>query len=101
MITNICIGHYKYEGGVISKVEIYTTGGVSIQHHKQNTFSIINSRSNDSMCQHSKTESHPIIYCQETVPNTILNAVLDEETGGLMEMRHLMKNPKYREVWGT
>ena len=31
----------------------------------------------------------------------MLNAVLDEETEELMEMRHLMKNPKYRKVWGT
>ena len=27
-------------------------------------------------------------------------AVMDNETGELMEYRHLMKNPKYREVWG-
>ena len=30
----------------------------------------------------------------------MLNAVLGEDTGELMEMRHLMKNPKYRELWG-
>ena len=30
----------------------------------------------------------------------MLNAVLDEETGELMEYRHLLKNPKYREIWG-
>ena len=27
------------------------------------------------------------------------NAVVDAETGELMEYRHLMKNPKYREIW--
>ena len=31
----------------------------------------------------------------------MLNAVLYEETGELMENRHLMKKLKYREVWGT
>ena len=28
------------------------------------------------------------------------NAVLDDETGEMMEYRHLIKNPKYREAWG-
>ena len=28
------------------------------------------------------------------------NAVLDEDTGELMEYRHLMKNPKYRQLYG-
>jgi hypothetical protein len=26
-------------------------------------------------------------------------AVLDDETGGLLEYRHLMKHPKYKDVW--
>ena len=26
-------------------------------------------------------------------------AVLDEETGELLEYRHLLKNPKYRDIW--
>ena len=31
----------------------------------------------------------------------MLNAVLDEDTGELMEYRHLIKNPKYRVIWGN
>jgi hypothetical protein len=33
-------------------------------------------------------------------PLEILNAVLDMDTGKLMEMKHLLVNPKYKEVWG-
>ena len=33
-------------------------------------------------------------------PAEILNAVLDKNTGELMEMSHLLINPKYKEVWG-
>jgi hypothetical protein len=29
-----------------------------------------------------------------------LNAVLNTDTGALMEMRHLPVNPKYKELWG-
>ena len=29
-----------------------------------------------------------------------INAVLNKDTGELMEMRHLLKNPKYSELWG-
>ena len=28
-------------------------------------------------------------------------AVLDGDTGELLEYRHLMKNPKYKEIWGN
>ncbi len=28
------------------------------------------------------------------------NAVLDMDTWKLMEMKHLLVNPKYKEVWG-
>ena len=28
-------------------------------------------------------------------------AVLDSDTGQLLEFRHLMKNPKYKEIWGN
>ena len=31
----------------------------------------------------------------------ILNAVLDEDTGKLMEYRHLMKIPNYCQLYGT
>jgi hypothetical protein len=33
-------------------------------------------------------------------PAEILNAVLDKDTGELLEMRHLLVNPKYKDVWG-
>jgi hypothetical protein len=33
-------------------------------------------------------------------PIEILNAVLDMDTGKLLEMRHLLVNPKYKELWG-
>ena len=32
-------------------------------------------------------------------PKEVLAAVLNEETGKLMEYRHLIGNPKYRELW--
>ncbi len=30
----------------------------------------------------------------------MLNTVLDMDTRKLMEMKHLLVNPKYKEVWG-
>jgi hypothetical protein len=33
-------------------------------------------------------------------PIEILNAVLNMDTGKLLEMRHLLVNPKYKELWG-
>ena len=30
----------------------------------------------------------------------MLQAVLNKSTGQLMEMRHLLINPKYKELWG-
>ena len=30
----------------------------------------------------------------------ILNAVLDKDTDELLEMRHHLANPKYKDVWG-
>ncbi len=33
-------------------------------------------------------------------PVEILNAVLDMNTGKLLEMRHLLVNPKYKDLWG-
>ena len=37
---------------------------------------------------------------QRQFPTEVLNAVLNRDTGELMEMRQLLQNPKYREVWG-
>jgi hypothetical protein len=33
-------------------------------------------------------------------PWEILNAILNTNTSALMEMRHLLINPKYKELWG-
>jgi hypothetical protein len=30
----------------------------------------------------------------------MLHAILDKTTGHFMEMRHLLVNPKYKELWG-
>ena len=46
-------------------------------------------------------EGHPENFARRKLPIKILNTVLDEETGELMEIRHLMNKPKYRKVWGT
>ena len=32
-------------------------------------------------------------------PKEVLAAVLNEETGELVEYRHIIGNPKYRELW--
>ena len=34
-------------------------------------------------------------------PVEMINTVLNEETGELMEYHHIMKNPKYRQLWAT
>ncbi len=36
---------------------------------------------------------------QQKFPTEVLNAVLNKDTGELMEIRHLLKNPKYSELW--
>ena len=33
------------------------------------------------------------------LPKEVLTAVLNKKTGELMEYRHLIGNPKYRELW--
>jgi hypothetical protein len=37
---------------------------------------------------------------RQKFPLEMLNAVLNMDTGKLMEMKHLLVNPKYKEVWG-
>jgi hypothetical protein len=37
---------------------------------------------------------------QRKFPSEILNAVLNKDTGELMEMRQLLRNPKYSDPWG-
>ncbi len=42
----------------------------------------------------------PSNLSQRCFPTEVLNAVLNKDTGELMEMRQLLQNPKYSEVWG-
>jgi len=42
----------------------------------------------------------PANASRRSFPAEILNAVLDKDTGELLEMRHLLVNPKYKDVWG-
>jgi hypothetical protein len=42
----------------------------------------------------------PTNASRPSFPAKILNAVLDKDTGELLEMRHLLINPKYKDVWG-
>ena len=37
---------------------------------------------------------HPLRFLHDTAA-----AILDEDTGKLLEYRHLMKHPKYKDVW--
>jgi hypothetical protein len=37
---------------------------------------------------------------QRTFPKEVLNAILNRDMGELMEMWHLLQNPKYSELWG-
>ncbi len=37
---------------------------------------------------------------QREFPSKILNKVLNKDTGELMEMRQLLRNPKYSNLWG-
>ena len=42
----------------------------------------------------------PVNASHRLFPVEILNAVLDKDTGELLEMHHLLVNPKYKDVWG-
>jgi len=50
----------------------------------------------------TKQQVSPSKLSQRQFPTEVLNAVLNRDTGDgeLMEMRQLLQNPKYREVWG-
>ncbi len=50
-----------------------------------------------------KAAGRPIMACHTALrqfPSNMLHAVLDKTTGHLMEMRHLLMNPNYKELWG-
>ncbi len=42
----------------------------------------------------------PAQLAQQKFPIVLLKAVLNNDTGKLMEMRHLLRNPKYTKLWG-
>ena len=46
-----------------------------------------------------KLSSKQLASCRFLVE--IINIVLNEETGKLMEYRHIMKNPRYRQLYAT
>jgi hypothetical protein len=52
-------------------------------------------------CIHNYGEAtnHPVTALRQ-YPSNMLHAVLDKTTGHLMEMWHLLVNPKYKELWG-
>ncbi len=46
------------------------------------------------------TPLQPAQLAQQKFPIVMLNAVLNNNTGKLMEMRHLLHNSKYTKLWG-
>jgi hypothetical protein len=52
---------------------------------------------------HSLSTQHNSVTASSTTqrryPTDMLHAVLNDETGELMEYRHLVSNPKYRDTW--
>jgi hypothetical protein len=52
---------------------------------------------------YGEATNHPVMACHTALwqdPSNMLHAVLEKTTGHLMEMRHLLVNPKYKELWG-
>jgi hypothetical protein len=47
-----------------------------------------------------QTPLQPARLTQQKFPIVMLNAVLNNYTGELMEMHHLLHNPKYTKLWG-
>eukprot|EP00804_Cyclotella_cryptica_P030011 CCRYP_013454-RA/>CCRYP_013454-RA protein AED:0.36 eAED:0.39 QI:0/0/0/1/0/0/4/0/743 len=65
------------------------------QHH-------VRSLTYETMLHALSTHHNGITASQATqrrYPTDMLNAVLNDETGELMEYRHLVSNPKYRDTW--
>jgi hypothetical protein len=48
----------------------------------------------------TQTPLQPAQLAQQKLPIVMLNAVLNNNTSELMEMRHLLRNPKYTKIWG-
>ena len=43
---------------------------------------------------------NPARLAQQKFPTKIINAVLNKDTRDLIEMRQLLRNPKYANLWG-
>ena len=43
---------------------------------------------------------NPARLSQQKLPTKMISAVLNKDTGDLMEMRQLLRNPKYADLWG-
>ena len=43
---------------------------------------------------------NPERLAQKKFPAKMINAILNKDTGDLMEMRQLLQNPKYANLWG-
>jgi hypothetical protein len=57
------------------------------------------------ICNYGEVMGSPITAChtahqQFPTPTNMLHTVLDKTMGQLMEMWHLLVNPKYKELWG-
>ena len=77
----------------------------SIETPSTNTTSRINGRTltQEAMLaciQCQSTDINARTLASSKFPRHMLNAVLNEDTGEIMEYRHLIGNPKYREIWG-
>ncbi len=48
----------------------------------------------------TQTPLQPAQLAQQKFPIVMLNAVLNNDAGKLMEMRHLLRNPKHTKLWG-
>ena len=53
-----------------------------------------------AIIQLQKTDMKARTMAARKSPRHMLNAVLNEDTGELMEYRHLIGDPKYREICG-
>ncbi len=48
----------------------------------------------------TQTPLQPARLTQQKFPTVMLNAVLNNDTGKLMGMCHLLHNPNYTKLWG-
>jgi hypothetical protein len=83
--------------------KVYLVDGPARNTHSQTQIHTITQEALLS-CIHNygKPTSRPVMAChaaQQQYPSDMIHAVLDKTTGHLMEMRHLLVNPKYKELY--